>query len=159
MCFFPGFCLITQVKADVPHGDHAGAAVPISPQPGGSGMGDGATFGPGATLSLGLSREEAANYVQHAEQCQIRFLSGKTSRWGPSSPLLFCPCFAFFLTCLMILQRSPNAGSPGQGRGQFCIPGDAPPKSGQPREAPASRDVLLALSIKVSPDKEINLGP
>lgn len=48
---------------------------------------------------------------------------------------------------------------PGQGQGQPCIPGDAPPKSGQPRDAPASRDVLLAQSIKVSPDKERNLVP
>lgn len=97
MCFFPGFCLITQVKADVPQGGRAGAAVPVSPRPGGSGTGDGAAFGPGASLSLGLSRAEAANYAQHAEQCQIRFLSGKTPHWGPPSPPFFFVPGCFFL--------------------------------------------------------------
>lgn len=51
---------------------------------------------------MGLSWAEAANYAQYTELCQIRFLSGKTLRWGPSSPPFFFSVVAFFLMFLMI---------------------------------------------------------
>lgn len=107
MCVFPGFCLITQVKADVPQGSRAGAAVPVSPPAAASAAAtrrhtDGASFRLGASSSVGLSWAEAANYAQYTELCQIRFLSGKTLRWGPSSPPFFFSVVAFFLMFLMI---------------------------------------------------------
>ena len=121
MCVFPGFCLITQVKADVPQGGCAGATVPILPPATASAAatrrhGDGASFRLGASSSVGLSWAEAANYAQYTELCQIGFLSGKTLRWDPSSPL-FLSVVAFFLMFLMILQKSPNDGDEGTARG------------------------------------------
>lgn len=47
--------------------------------------------------------------------CQIGFLSRKTLRGGPPSPLFFLSAVAFFLMFLMILQRSPNDGDESAG--------------------------------------------
>lgn len=56
---------------------------------------------------MGLSWAEAANYAQYTELCQIRFLSGKTLRWGPSSPPFSFSVVAFFLMFLMIFAKEP----------------------------------------------------
>lgn len=148
MCVFPGFCLITQVKADVPQGSRAGAAVPVSPPAAASAAAtrrhtDGASFRLGASSSVGLSWAEAANYAQYTELCQIRFLSGKTLRWGPSSPPFSFSVVAFFLMFLMIfLPRSLNDGDEDAARGSpraalapggTSVPwGPSPPSAGPP---------------------------
>lgn len=71
MCVFPGFCLITQVKADVPQGGRAGAAVPDSP-PATRGQGDGASLHLGASLCLGFSWAEAANYAALSDRVLVK---------------------------------------------------------------------------------------
>lgn len=104
MCVFPGFCLITQVKADVPHGARAGAAVPVSPPvTRRHGDGDGASFRLGATLSVGLSRAEAANYTALSDRVLVK---ENTAR-GSSFPPFFFVCGCFFLDVFNDFAKEP----------------------------------------------------
>lgn len=100
------------MKADVPHGGRAGAAVPVSPPvTRRHGDGDGASFRLGASLSVGLSRAEAANYTALSDRVLVK---ENTAR-GSFFPPFFLSAVAFFLMFLMILQRSPNDGDESAG--------------------------------------------